>query len=229
MNRTLYKILTWVVLPIVIVVLGWLTVDSVMKPMEFDKEKSAREKVAIQRLKDLRTIQTAFKSETGHYAGTFDSLKMFYNTGSIQVEMQVGSMDDSVAVANTKALKKKKPKITTAELLQRSQAGERLVFSIASKIPVKDTLFTNRPDFVLDSIFSIPFCNKQVIMQTVIKQVSGVPVPLFEAAMPYKYLLEGLDRQLRINLDADRRETNRYPGLLVGSVSAPNNNAGNWE
>ena len=47
--------------------------------------------------------------------------------------------------------------------------------------------------------------------------------------MPYKSLLKGLDNQLRINLDADRKAMNRYEGLQVGSVSAPNNNAGNWE
>ncbi len=59
--------------------------------------------------------------------------------------------------------------------------------------------------------------------------VSGVPVPLFEAKMPYKLLLKGLDNQLRINLDADRKDQNKYEGLQVGSITAPNNNAGNWE
>ena len=66
-------------------------------------------------------------------------------------------------------------------------------------------------------------------MESTIRMVSGVQVPLFEAAMPYKALLKGLDNQLRINLDDDRIKSDRYPGLKVGSVSAPNNNAGNWE
>lgn len=66
-------------------------------------------------------------------------------------------------------------------------------------------------------------------MEAIIKEVSGVKVPLFEAKMPYKSLLKGLDNQLRINLDADREAMNRYEGLQVGSISAPNNNAGNWE
>ena len=47
--------------------------------------------------------------------------------------------------------------------------------------------------------------------------------------MPYKSLLKGLDNQLRINLDDECRTQNRYEGLQVGSISAPNNNAGNWE
>ena len=228
--KVFYKILTWFILPVAILALIWANVNSVMKPVKFNKEKAVRETVAIQRLKDIRTLQSAFKAETGHYASTMDSLQTFYKSGEIMVNMMVGSQDDSVAVANTAALKKKKPKITPAEMLQLSEAGQRLVFSIKNKIAVRDTLFNNREDFCVDSLAFIPFSGKDsVIMNTVVKQVSGVPVPLFEACMPYKQLLKGLDNQLRINLDAERNDTGRYPGLMVGSITAPNNNAGNWE
>jgi hypothetical protein len=47
--------------------------------------------------------------------------------------------------------------------------------------------------------------------------------------MPYKSLLRGLDNQLRINLDAEQEDKGHYQGLMVGSIDAPNNNAGNWE
>ena len=66
-------------------------------------------------------------------------------------------------------------------------------------------------------------------MQTIIKTVSGVSVPLFEANMPYNSLLKGMDRQLIINLNAEQVDMGRYQGLQVGSVTNPNNNAGNWE
>jgi len=229
MKPVLYKALTWLVLPAIIVLMVCAIVSGIMKPVNFEKERAVREAVGVQRLKDIRTIQVAFKSETGHYASTFDSLKTFYNEGNIMVDMMIGSQDDSVAVENTKALKKKNPKITPAQMLQLSKAGEKLVFTIKSKVAVRDTLFTNRPDFCIDSIFIVPFCGEPVHMETVIKQVSGVPVPLFEASMRYRQLLKGMDNQLRINLDADREDTGRFPGLMVGSVSAPNNNAGNWE
>ena len=70
---------------------------------------------------------------------------------------------------------------------------------------------------------------EKVIIDAIVKTVSGVQVPLFEAKIPYKALLKGLDNQLRINLDAQMKDMNRYEGLQVGSVTAPNNNAGNWE
>ena len=63
-------------------------------------------------------------------------------------------------------------------------------------LPVKDTLFNDRPNFVVDSLAFIPFSGDSIIMESTIKKVSGVNVPLFEAAMPYKSLLKGLDNQL---------------------------------
>jgi len=101
---------------------------------------------------------------------------------------------------------------------------------VANKIPVKDTLFNGRDDFNIDSLKFIPFSGKSPVqMEAITKLVSGVQVPLFEARMPFDLLLKGMDRQLIVNLNAERRDQNRYEGLQVGSVTAPNNNAGNWE
>ena len=152
----------------------------------------------------------------------------------MDIVMQIGSHDDSIAVANTDAIKKAnkklKPEQITEKLKEAYAAGQKVVFSTVTKMPVKDTLFHNRPDFCIDSLFFIPFSGKQLVeMESTIKTVSGVQVPLFEARMPYKALCKGMDNQLRINKDAECRDQNRYEGLQVGSVNAPNNNAGNWE
>ena len=223
------KIFSYLILPIIIIGLVYLIVESIMEPIRFNEQKEAREAVAIQRLKDIRDLQVAFKSETGHFTSSIDSLKDFYNNGTIKVVMQIGSNDDSLAVVNTQKLKKRNPRITPQQMLLLYVKGEHLVFSIENEIPVRDTLFSGRPDFCIDSLAFIPFCGDSIIMESAVKRVSGVNVPLFEASMPYKQLLQGLDNQLRINLDAEREDTGRYPGLKVGSVTAPNNNAGNWE
>ncbi|MBO8475165.1 MAG: hypothetical protein IAB91_07745 [Bacteroidetes bacterium] len=223
------KIFSYLILPIIIIGLVYLIVESIMEPIRFNEQKEAREAVAIQRLKDIRDLQVAFKSETGHFTPSIDSLKDFYNNGTLKVVMQIGSNDDSLAVVNTQKLKRRNPRITPQQMLQLYVKGEHLVFSIENEIPVKDTLFNGRPDFCIDSLAFIPFCGDSIIMESAVKRVSGVNVPLFEASMPYKQLLQGLDNQLRINLDAEREDTGRYPGLKVGSVTAPNNNAGNWE
>ncbi len=233
MSKSL-KIILEIVLAALIVLLAWLIIASVQKPVKFNKELDARSQVAVQRLKDIRTLQVAYKSAYGRFSPTVDSLKMFYENGKMDITMQIGSNDDSIAVANTEAIKKANKKLNpaqmTAKLREAYEQGQKVVFSETTQIPVKDTLFTSRPDFCIDSLYFIPFSGKQKVeMESAIKTVSGVQVPLFEARMPYKALCKGMDNQLRINKDAECEDQNKYKGLQVGSVSAPNNNAGNWE
>ena len=229
MNKVVKSLIS-IVLLAVIAGLTYMIVQSVKEPVNFNKHVDSRTAVAVQRLKDIRDLQVAYKGVSGHFTSDIDSLALFYNTGKMQVVMQIGSSDDSLAVANTQALKKKNAKITPQEMYALYQQGQSLVFSIVNEIPVKDTLFKSRTDFNVDSLKYIPFSGKQMVeMEAIQKMVSGVSVPLFEAKMPYKKLLKGLDNQLRINLDAQCRNSNRYEGLQVGSISAPNNNAGNWE
>ena len=191
-------------------------------------------------LKDIRDLQVAYKGVNDRFTASFDTLKQFYKTGEMVVLMQIGSKDDSLAMAHTAEVKKaaKRVKLTDEDLYKMYQAGDKnLVFSIQNKIAVKDTLFKNRPDFNIDTIEKIPFAVgeygaaevQDVEMDAIVKKVSGVDVPLFEAKMPYKSLLNGLDHQLVVNLVAEREDLGQYEGLQVGSVTAPNNNAGNWE
>ncbi|MBQ3174758.1 MAG: hypothetical protein IJB58_02160 [Bacteroidales bacterium] len=223
------KILTIIVLPAIIIALGYLIVESIQEPVRFKNDREKRENVAIQILKDIRTLQVAYKGHYGKFTPSMDSLLDFYHNGKITIVKQIGSMDDSVAVANTEALRKKNRKITPEELYAHYQKGMNVVVAIETPIAVKDTLL-KRADFNPELLKSIPFSEgKPIIMNAVTKMVSGVEVPLFEACMPFSDLLKGLNHQLIVNLNAERNDTGRYPGLKVGSVDAPNNNAGNWE
>ena len=229
MNKVL-KIIAEILLAAAAVGLVYLIYESVMQPVNFNKEKAHREQVGIQRLKDIRTLQVAFKGVNSRFTADIDSLINFYNEGKMEIVMQIGSNDDSLAMANTAQIKRRNPRITSEQLMELYRQGQSLVFSTKITIPVKDTLFNGREDFHIDSLAFIPFSGgERVQMEATVKTVSGVQVPLFEARMPYKLLLKGLDNQLRINLDAEREDQNKYPGLQVGSVTAPNNNAGNWE
>ncbi len=199
------KIITFLVLPAIIVVLGVLVYNSVEEPVAFEKERKHRESIAIQRLKDIRELQVAYKGKFGKFTSSLDTLVDFYNNGQITIIKQIGSMDDSLAVAQKKVRRD------------------------SIKINVKDTLL-KRADFNPEHLKTIPFSGgKPIVMNAVIKQVSGVDVPLFEACVPFNDLLKDMNHQLIVNLNAERNDTGRYPGLKVGSVDAPNNNAGNWE
>ena len=199
------KVLTIVVLPIIAIVIGYLIYTSIQEPVIFEKERRFREKIAIERLKDIRTLQVAYKSKHNKFTSNIVSLIDFYNNGQITVIKQVGSMDDSLAVA------------------------QKRVFRDSIRIAVRDTLL-KREGFIVDSIKYIPFSGKKEIeMKAIIGKVSGVDVPLFEANIPFEILLNDLNRQLLVNLKSDREQVGKYPGLKVGSIEAPNNNAGNWE
>ncbi len=230
MNGIVRKIVS-VLLLLVIAWLVYANIKSIMKPINFNRQLEYRKSVGVQRMKDLRTLQESYKSVYGQYTACADSLEDFYKNGQMEILLQIGSNDDSLAVANTERIKRAHRGITPEQLLKLYKEGETsLVFSVPNKINVRDTIFHSRKDFVIDSLRYIPFSHGELIqMDAITKEVSGVKVPLFEAKMPYKALLKGLDEQLRINLDADCRASNRYEGLQVGSISAPNNNAGNWE
>ena len=122
------KVLVYLIFPLAILGLAYLIVESVMEPVRFNKEKESREQVAIQRLKDIRTLQNAYKTECGKFTASFDTLKSFYTDSSMKVVMQLGSADDSVAVANTENLKKRNPRIKPEQMLELYRKGERLVF-----------------------------------------------------------------------------------------------------
>ena len=234
MSSIVRKVFTYLILPACIVGLTYALVKSIMEPVEVNKHKDYRTEIAVQRLKDIRDLQVAYKNVNARYASTIDSLILFYNEGQMEIALQVGSKDDSLAVAHTEQIKKKYRNLKGDKLNEKLHelylAGEQnLVFQVNSKIAVKDTLFKSRTNFEVDSLAFIPFSGDPILMESTIKKVSGVNVPLFEAKMPYKSLLKGLDNQLRVNLDAEQRDKGHYEGIMVGSIDAPNNNAGNWE
>ena len=199
------KVFTLVILPLAILFLGYMIFSSIQEPVKFKKEKEHRESVAIERLKDIRTLQEAYKSKYGRFTGSFDTLINFYKNDSITIVKQIGSFDDSLAVAQKK------------------------VFRIEVNYSVKDTLLKESKQFI-DSLKYIPYSGGDtMLLEAAVRKVSGVAVPLFQASAPFDLLLKGLDRQLIINLNVEREDTGRYPGLKVGDVDSPNNNVGNWE
>ena len=178
-----------------------------MEPIDFTHEKEVRYNAAIARLKDIRTAQVAFRSENHHYTGSFDSLIAFVKNDSFRVVRQIGSLDDSAAVA------------------------EGRVSRDTVSVCVRDSLF-KRAGFVLDSLCYVPFTNgreKFDLAAGELQTGSKVIVQVFEASVTNKVLLAGLNHQEIVNLDDVARQLDRFPGLKVGSLKEATNNAGNWE
>ena len=87
-----------IVLTLVIIILAYLIFRGINEPIKFNKEKKHRYSFVIQRLKDIRTAEIAYKSVNGSYTGSFDSLMHFVNRGQFTLIKQIGNADDSTAV-----------------------------------------------------------------------------------------------------------------------------------
>lgn len=198
-----------------IVVLGYLLIDSIMNPIRFNNEKDLREKVIIERLKNIRTAQVAYKSKYGVYTGSFDTLINFVKTDSFPLIYKEGSLTDEMI---------EKGITTEREALKRG-----LIVRDTAYTPVLDSIF--KPGFHIDSIRYVPFSgNQQFKLQAAkVPTTSKVEVEVFEASVPNNIFLAGLDQQLIINYNALRQRITGFAGLRVGNVREPNNNAGNWE
>lgn len=208
------KRLIQILLAIAIVVLGYFIYESIQKPIRFNQEKKKRYDATIQRMKDIRKAQLAFKKENGKFTGSFDSLITFIEEGEMSVVRAIGSIPDSLLESGW-----------TEEIAIK----EGLIVRDTMLIPIKDTLFS--PDYPVQKMWHVPFTQDDSIQlgARVVLTGSKVKVPVFEAKVHNNVLLHGLDQQLRINLNERMKNANNYPGVKVGDLEEPNNNAGNWE
>ncbi len=82
-----------------------------------------------------------------------------------------------------------------------------------------------------DSISYIPFSSKKRFSLQISSTVgkSGRQVPLMECGAEYADYLNGLDESSVASLTDEANAAGRYPGLKIGDLETPNDNAGNWE
>ena len=210
------KKLFQIILAVAIVGLVYVIYVQISTPIRFDKETKAKKAQVIDRIKDIRTAQRAFKSKYQHFTASFDSLSAFVLTDTLELERKIVDEDDSAAMA----------------MLKKSGKKNLEKFKIA----VIDTIFApkkvTRQD--VENFRFIPGTgNKaQFIMEAgIITTESKVVIPVVECRAPYKAFLDTVAyRQEVINLiDEEQNNFNRYPGVKFGSMDSGNNEAGNWE
>ena len=210
------KKLFQIILAVAIVGLVYVIYVQISTPIRFDKETKAKKAQVIDRIKDIRTAQRAFKSKYQHFTASFDSLSAFVLTDTLELERKIVDEDDSAAMAMLK------------------KSGKKNIEKF--KIAVIDTIFApktvTRQD--VENFRFIPGTgNKaQFIMEAgIITTESKVVIPVVECRAPYKAFLDTVAyRQEVINLiDEEQNNFNRYPGVKFGSMDSGNNEAGNWE
>ena len=129
-----------IVLLIAIIVLSYLLWESIQKPIRFNKEKARRENATVQRLKDIRSAQVAFKSEYDRYTGDFDTLVNFVKDGTFSVVKAIGSIPDSLIEAG---------------MSETEAVKQGLISRDTVRIRVLDSLFYK--GYPIDSMMYVPY------------------------------------------------------------------------
>ncbi|KAA6349546.1 hypothetical protein EZS27_003057 [termite gut metagenome] len=227
--RTVINIL----LALSIGVLVYICYASIMGPINFEEQKKIRDNAVIARLIDIRKAQQEYRIQNKQqYTASFDTLIDFVKQGKIPFVSKEGvlsdkQLEDGLTERKAMAIIEKAKKTGKWDDVRKNglENFKRDTFWVA----VIDTIYPK--GFNADSLRYVPFGDGEQFEMNTTSQIakSGAPIYLLEAKTPYKVYLEGLDKQEVINIIDLQTKLNRYPGLMVGSLETPNNNAGNWE
>ena len=205
--KTVLQIVLWVVC----IILGYMIYRSVTGPIEFDKVKKERFADVIDRMKDIRNAQEAYKTVNGRYAGNFQSLITFVDTGQYVITQQRDSsfmeFDRTYGIDLLKEVK---------------------IIDTLGYVSVKDSLFKN--DDRYKSMMNVPHAqgNEQFTMKADFIESGGYRAPVFEAKVEKSVILydQPADLRARENAQISVEEVNGTE-IIVGSLTKVST-SGNW-
>ncbi len=208
---------TVIQISLIVVAIGltYFIYAGIQKPIDFEKAKDDRYEATIEKLKDIRKAQLAYRDIYGRFTGSWDTLIDFIKYDSVRNVRKIGELSDSMI---------------EAKITERKAVEMGLIIRDTMRVSVKEALFT--PNFNPDELKFIPIPDTTaefMLGQNIVTTGSGIQVPVFEAKAHNNIILRGLDRQFVINMNEQRRLNEKYPGLKVGSLTETVNNAGNWE
>ena len=226
--KTIIKILLFISIGL----LGYFCVMSIVTPIRFAEEKEAREKEIIQRLIDIRTAQLEFKDQKGGFTADFNELIAFLKKAKKKSVLKEGSLTDLQLEAGLTEAK-------ATKIVQSGKMSEIIANGLqnfrrdTAYLDMIETVYAGRfTKEDIDQLAIIPYSNNEKFTLKVNNSyfnATGIQIALFEASAHYKTYLHDLNHQEMLNVIDIQRKLERFPGLMVGSVDLPNNNAGNWE
>ena len=241
-------------LSIAAVVMCYFCVTSVTTPIKFENTRAEREVTVIKHLVDLRTAEVEYHHQKGVFTASYDTLLTFLKTAPKKEVMKEGSLTDKQLEAGlteqkaVKILNEAKKKALKKNQFENADAlyayiweNDKDVISNGLAGFRRDTIELNMlqslykgeyNENTIDRIVEIPFSEGkrfEIEVNNDYKTSQGIRVPLFEARAPFESYLGDLNEQELVNLVDRENKLEHYPGLKVGDVYAPNNNAGNWE
>lgn len=248
------KVIVRILLAIAIVFMATLCVLSVVIPINFEATKTKREADVVKNLIALRTAEVEFRSQKGYFTADLDSLVLFLQTAPKKDVLKEGALTDAQleeGMTEKKAIRIIEAAKKRAQRKLKTNDSDSLYAYIWEKDRKvkqnglqgfrRDTVYTNMiqslykgqyTEETIHQITLIPFTDNQkfeVQVNNDYTDKNGIKVPLFQISAHYDTYLGDQNEQERVNLIDKENKLERFPGLKVGSIDAPNNNAGNWE
>ena len=185
--------------------------QSINSPIEFNKVKNERYLKVIDRLKDIRNAQVAFKSVNGIYSNSFEELVKFVDSAQFTI---VQKRDSSYMQYD---------RIYRIDMLR-----EVIVIDTLGYVSVKDSLFSNTDSY--KSMASIPIegIDDKFKLKADIIDKNGYNVPVFEVRVSKDLILFDQNKDL---ITQEKQTVSvdgvNGPDIVLGSLSDVSTN-GNW-
>ena len=185
--------------------------DSINGPINFNKVKNERYKKVINRLKDIRVSQIAYKDVKGYYANNFDSLINFIDNGIFTL---IEKRDSSY--------------LEYDRTYRIDMLKEVIVIDTLGFVSVKDSLFKINNDYKMMSKIPIEGVEENFTINADIIDKNGYNVPVFEVKVSKDIVLFDQDTDLL----KEENETISVDGvngseIVLGSLTEVSVN-GNW-
>ncbi|WP_318312527.1 hypothetical protein [Flagellimonas crocea] len=204
--------------PVLIILFGLLSIflgykiyDSINAPIKFNKVRNERFTAVINNLKDIRDSQEAYKTVNGKYAGNFESLIKFIDTGNYTITTQ---RDSSFM---------RYDKVYQIEMQQ-----DTVIVDTLGTVKVKDSLFG--ADDRYKTMMNVPFAqnDEKFEMKADIIDKSGYKAPVFEAKVKKNVVLYDQPEDL-VEKENSYQSVEEVNGteIKVGSLTDVSTN-GNW-
>jgi hypothetical protein len=193
-----------------IIFLGYLTFNSVYKEIKFNQLKVERYKSVIDRLIDIRDSQLAYKEVNGEFAGDFNKLINFVDTGKVPITQRRDTL--VLDVERTKAF----GGVETMKTIT--------LIDTLSYYSVKDSIFKGSNRF--KNMMNVGVGKDGAKFTLKAGKLDDIPV--FEASIDKSIVLDGQEKYL---IEKERQAFSvagvKGESVKIGSMEEVSTN-GNW-
>ena len=189
------------------IILAYFVYNSINSEIEFQQVAKLRIAENVQKLKDLRQVQIAYKKVNNNYSNNFESLIDFLENDSMAIVKAIGETPDT---------------LTDEQALELGIISRDTAYVLAKESVFDEAYLNSRNEkFPLDlsELTTVPYSNENYSFDAGMVEKGKVVVQVFEISTTYGTVFAGLD--------AENKSFELGNLLKVGSMDEASLN-GNW-